>query len=103
MYTSPNKSLEFADLKRSLAGMSRTKSGRVSKRRRRKRTKKSSLPKVVKKKIENNMKKLVEKIPKTITFIHFMHFRELFVHREQESEGKEEEEENDPNSNLICI
>ena len=50
MYTSPNKSLEFADLKRSLAGMSKTKSGRVSKRRRRKRTKKSSLPKVVKKK-----------------------------------------------------
>ena len=50
------------------------------------------------------MKKLVEKITKTITFIHFMHFRELFVHREQESEGKEEEEEeNEPNSNLICI
>ena len=50
MYTSPNKSLEFADLKRNLAGMARTKSGRISKRRRRKRSKKSSLPKVVRKK-----------------------------------------------------
>ena len=50
MYTSPNKSLEFADLKRNLAGMARTKSGRISKRRRRKRSKKSSLPKVVRRK-----------------------------------------------------
>ena len=46
MYTSPNKSLEIADLKRSLA-MARTKSGRISKRRRKKRSKRSNLPKVV--------------------------------------------------------
>ena len=56
MYTSPNKSLEFADLKRNLAGMARTKSGRISKRRRRKRSKKSSLPKVVRKKKQKKNK-----------------------------------------------
>ena len=63
MYTSPNKSLEFADLKRNLAGMARTKSGRISKRRRRKRSKKSSLPKVVRKKKKKlQLKKKYKKI-----------------------------------------
>ena len=62
MYTSPNKSLEFADLKRNLAGMARTKSGRISKRRRRKRSKKSSLPKVVRKKKKLQLKKSTKKI-----------------------------------------
>ena len=63
MYTSPNKSLDFASLKRSLAGMARTKSGRVTKRRRRKRTKRSSLPKVVRiKKSRKRKKQFIQKV-----------------------------------------
>ena len=46
MYDSPNKSLELATLKRSLTEMGRTKSGRVTKKRRRKRPQKSSATKV---------------------------------------------------------
>ena len=47
MYNSPNKSLELATLKRTLmTEMGRTKSGRVTKKRRRKRAYKSTAPKV---------------------------------------------------------
>ena len=46
MYNSVNKSLELATLKRSLQEMGRTKSGRVTKKRRRKRTHKSTPTKV---------------------------------------------------------
>lgn len=59
MYISPNKSLELATLKRDLQAMGRTKSGRVTKKRRRKRAYKSTPTKVRigqhTSKIRNNM------------------------------------------------
>ena len=97
MYTSPNKSLEFASLKRSLAGMSRTtRSGRVSKKRRRKRTKRSTLPKVVRIIVIKRKKKeqFIQKvIVSTTYFVTFMYFRSPYVHRGEEKERKEEKNE----------
>ena len=46
MYVSPNKSLELASLNRELQAMGKTKSGRVTKTRRRKRAYKSTPTKV---------------------------------------------------------
>ena len=102
MYDSPNKSLELATLKRTLmTEMGRTKSGRVTKKRRRKRAYKSTAPKVSQNKTYRPTKwttywptdKLNTKLRTRTSTLHYLVSSFVFVSirllNDRELEGKE--------------